>query len=237
MAILPCRAEGLSFRADGKPLLGPLDLELDDGGTTVILGHNGAGKSLLLNLLHGLMPPSAGHVRWLGPDGADNRRRQAMVFQKPVMLRRSVLANVEYGLKLRGVARAERRRRAAIVLQRTGLADIAERQARALSGGEQQRLALARTWVLEPEILFLDEPTASLDPGAIAAVEAIVTEIRDGGTKIVMTTHDMGQARRLADEVIFLARGQVAERGPAGAFFAGPASDPAQAFLEGRLAW
>ena len=210
---------------------------LSAGPKTVILGPNGAGKSLLLRICHGLIPPSAGAVHWTGPNADQSRRRQAMVFQRPVMLRRSVQANVSYALKLNRVEAAARRQRVAETLARTGLADLAARPAMVLSGGEQQRLALARAWALDPEVLFLDEPTASLDPSATAQVEAIIDDMHKGGCKIVLTTHDLGQARRLADEVMFLHRGRVTDRLDAGAFFDGQTSDAAAAFVEGRLHW
>ena len=237
MAILPLVIDGLTYRAGNLTLIEGVTLDIAAGAKTVILGPNGAGKSLLLRLCHGLIGPSAGTVRWTGRDGDEARRRQAMVFQKPVMLRRSVAANVAYGMRLRGVAAVERKARTDGSLERTGLSAYAARPARILSGGERQRLALARAWALEPEVLFLDEPTASLDPGATAAVEAIVEEMHRAGTKIVMTTHDLGQARRLADEIVFLDRGRIAERAAAETFFRCPASEAGRAFLEGRLKW
>ncbi len=237
MAILPLFLDGLTYRAGDLMLIDGVSLEIADGAKTVILGPNGAGKSLLLRLCHGLIRPSAGTVRWQGADGSNARRRQAMVFQKPVMLRRSARANLAYGLRLHGIPAAERQARIEQALARTGLNPLAGRPAAVLSGGERQRLALARAWALEPEVLFLDEPTASLDPGATAAVEAIVEEIHRAGTKIVMTTHDLGQARRLADEIIFLDRGRVTERAAAEVFFRCPASEAGQAFIEGRLVW
>ncbi len=237
MAILPLFLDGLTYRAGDLMLIDGVSLEIADGAKTVILGPNGAGKSLLLRLCHGLIRPSAGTVRWQGADGSNARRRQAMVFQKPVMLRRSARANLAYGLRLHGIPAAERQARIEQALARTGLSPLAGRPAAVLSGGERQRLALARAWALEPEVLFLDEPTASLDPGATAAVEAIVEEIHRAGTKIVMTTHDLGQARRLADEIIFLDRGRVTERAAAEVFFRCPASEAGQAFIEGRLVW
>ena len=237
MAILPLVLDGLTYRAGNLTLIEGVTLDITAGAKTVILGPNGSGKSLLLRLCHGLIGPSAGTVRWTGGEAGDSRRRQAMVFQKPVMLRRSVAGNVAYGLRLRGVPAAEREARIERSLERTGLSTLAGRPASVLSGGERQRLALARAWALEPEVLFLDEPTASLDPGATAAVEAIVEEIHGAGTKIVMTTHDLGQARRLSDEIVFLDRGQVAERAATEVFFAGPASEAGRAFLEGRLTW
>ena len=160
-----------------------------------------------------------------------------MVFQRPVMLRRSALANVTYGLKLAGVSRHERELRAHDVLDAVGLALVAHKPARVLSGGEQQRLALARAWALGPEVLFLDEPTANLDPGSTRDVETIVGQIRAGGTKIVMTTHNLGQARRLGDEILFLSQGRLVERAPVAQFFQQPKSAEAAAFIRGELPW
>jgi tungstate transport system ATP-binding protein len=160
-----------------------------------------------------------------------------MVFQRPVMLRRSALANVAYALKAAHVARRERARRAAEALEHVGLADLAEHPARVLSGGEQQRLALARAWALRPDVLFLDEPTANLDPSATKEVESIITAIHATGAKIVMSTHNLGQARRLGDEVLFLHQGRLVERAPVETFFKRPASAEAAAFIKGELPW
>ncbi|HEX7967438.1 MAG TPA: ATP-binding cassette domain-containing protein [Stellaceae bacterium] len=238
-SILPLRLDRVSYAAGGVTLLSEVDLALAAGPRSIVLGPNGAGKSLLLRLCHGLLEPSSGRVAWgggaLAPDMV--RRQQAMVFQHPVLLRRSAAANVDYALSLRGVPRAARRLRVAEALDRVGLAALARRPARVLSGGERQRLALARAWALQPQVLFLDEPTASLDPAATRAVEEIIDAFHRAGTKIIMTTHDLGQARRLADEVVFLHRGRVLERAPASTFFAGPTSEAARAFLAGELPW
>lgn len=231
--ILPLRAEGLGFSAGGIAILSDVSLTVEAGSPSIIVGPNGAGKSVLLRLLHGLLAPSTGRVLWAG----DAARRQAMVFQRPVLLRRSVLANAVYPLKLAGVAAAEREPRARAALEMVGLAALADRPARRLSGGEQQRLALARAAALSPEVLFLDEPCASLDPTATRAVEEIVGTLAARGTKIVMTTHDLGQARRLAGEVLFLNRGRLREQTPAAAFFNQPATPEAAAFLRGELVW
>ncbi len=235
-SILPLRLEKLGYAAGGEMLIEAIDVELAAGPRTVILGPNGAGKSLLLRLCHGLLQPTAGHVRWRG-DGALLRRRQAMVFQRPVMLRRSAAGNIAFALRLRGIPRRVRQAKIAETLARTGLSALAHLPARVLSGGEQQRLALARAWALEPEVLFLDEPTASLDPAATRAVEALVNDIHRSGTKVVMTTHDLAQARRLADEILFLNHGRLIEAGPAERFFARPATPEAAAFLKGELMW
>lgn len=198
-------------------------------GRTVILGPNGAGKSTLLRLMHGLLKPSAGHLRWSGD------LRQAMVFQRPVVLRRSVLANVAYGLLVRGLDRQSRERRALEMLERVGLEHLARRPARVLSGGEQQRIALARAWAIDPQVLFLDEPTASLDPASSREVERIIGEIAAAGTRIVMTTHNLGLAKRVAEEVLMLDCGSLVEQTPAGVFFASPASVEGRRFLEDEI--
>lgn len=222
-----------------EPFVVVQDLSLTEGRTeiirtmslalaaprTLILGPNGAGKSTLLRLIHGLLKPSSGIVRWPRP------LRQAMVFQRPVVLRRSVLANVAYGLLVRGLERKDRERRATEMLERVGLAHLAARQARVLSGGEQQRIALARAWAIDPQVLFLDEPTASLDPASSREVERIIREIAAAGTHIVMTTHNLGLAKRTAQEILFLDRGILAEQTPAGTFFAAARSPQARSFL------
>ena len=233
-AILPLRLENVSFAAGGRTIIERATLSLEAGPSTIILGANGAGKSVLMRLMHGLLAPTTGRVAWSG-EGA--RRRQAMVFQRPVMLRRSAIANVTYVLEVAGVPAAERERLAADALWEVGLRDLAHRPARVLSGGEQQRLALARAWALHPEVLFLDEPTANLDPSATREIETIIKAFDAAGTKIVMSTHSLGQARRLGDEVIYLHQGRVLERAPIDRFFPHPASPEAAAFVKGELPW
>ncbi|MCA3356653.1 MAG: ATP-binding cassette domain-containing protein [Roseomonas sp.] len=235
-SILPLRAEGLCFSAGDVEILRDISLTITAGPPTMLIGANGAGKSVLLRLLHGLLKPSAGRVFW-AMTTEHAVRRQAMVFQRPVLLRRSVLANTLYPLTLAGVASEERLTRAEEALALVGLADRAADPARKLSVGQQQRLALARAAALQPELLFLDEPAASLDPAATRAVEEIVLKLATRGTKIVMTTHDLAQARRLAGDVVFLHRGSVLEQAPAEAFFRQPASATARAFLRGELVW
>ena len=235
-SILPLRAEGLCFSAGDVEILRDISLTITAGPPTMLIGANGAGKSVLLRLLHGLLKPSAGRVFWSCPP-EHAARRQAMVFQRPVLLRRSVLANTLYPLTLAGVASGDRLTRAEEALALVGLADRAADPARKLSVGQQQRLALARAAALQPELLFLDEPAASLDPAATRAVEEIVLKLAARGTKIIMTTHDLAQARRLAGDVVFLHRGSVLEQAPAEAFFRQPASATARAFLRGELVW
>jgi tungstate transport system ATP-binding protein len=233
--VLPLILDQVSFAVEGRTIIDRVSMEITEGSRTIILGPNGAGKSVLMRLCHGLLRPTSGAIRWGGPGGG--RQRQAMVFQRPVMLRRSALSNIVYGLKLAGVAREERELRARDVLEAVGLASVAERPARVLSGGEQQRLAVARAWALGPEVLFLDEPTANLDPGAVRDLESLVGQIHAGGTKIVMSTHNLGQARRLGDEILFLAQGRLVERTPVERFFTKPASAEADAFIRGELPW
>ena len=235
--ILPLTFQDVSFEIGGIRLIKDLNCTLEAGPRTMILGANGAGKSLFLRLCHGLIRPTTGRVLWQGAKGRDPADAQAMVFQRPVMLRRSVAANVDYALKLRGMAAAERRAAVEDALGHTGLRRLADNPARVLSVGEQQKLALARAWALQPEVLFLDEPTANLDPAATHAVEQIINAIDAAGTRIVMTTHDLGQARRLGDEVMFLNRGRLLEKTPAERFFSEPENDLAQAFLKGELLW
>ncbi|MFO1350267.1 MAG: ATP-binding cassette domain-containing protein [Gammaproteobacteria bacterium] len=225
----------VSFAASGRVLLEPVDLRVASGERLVVLGPNGAGKSLLLRIGHGLLVPTAGRVLW--SDAAGAGPRQAMVFQRPVLLRRSVAANIEYALAASGFPRRRRKTEVQRVLAATGLGEHAAQPARTLSGGEQQRLALARAWVLQPALLFLDEPTAHLDPAATRAVEAIVTAIHADGATVVMTTHDLGQARRHADQIAFLHRGRLLEHTPAHQFFERPQSAEARAFLAGELLW
>ncbi len=235
--ILPLAFRDVSLEIGGTRLIKDLNCTLEAGPRTMILGANGAGKSLFLRLCHGLIRPTTGRVLWQGAKGRDPADAQAMVFQRPVMLRRSVAANVDYALKLRGMAAAERRAAVEDALGHTGLRRLSLTPARVLSIGEQQKLALARAWALQPEVLFLDEPTASLDPTATHAVEQIINAIDAAGTRIVMTTHDLGQARRLGDEVMFLNRGRLLEMAPADRFFKKPENDLAQAFLKGELLW
>jgi len=235
--MLPLVLDGVCFAAGGRAIIDRVSCEIGNGPRTVILGPNGAGKSVLMRLCHGLLQPTAGMITWNGRKNGRRPHDQAMVFQRPVMLRRSALANIIYGLKLAGVSRTECELRARDVLEVVGLAALADRPARVLSGGEQQRLALARAWALGPEVLFLDEPTANLDPNSTRDIESIISAIHATGTKIIMTTHNLGQARRLGDEILFLHDGRLVERALVGTFFAAPASAEAAQFIKGELPW
>lgn len=235
--ILPMTGTGLRVVRDGRVLIDGLDIEISGRAhTTVFVGPNGAGKSLLLRLLAGLVAPDAGHVLWAGDAPSDRNRPQVgVVFQRPVLLRRSAIANVEYALKVAGVATRDRRERASAALADAGLAAVADSPARLLSGGEQQRLALARALALHPSVVFLDEPTANVDPASTAAIERRLCAARDRGTRIVLVTQDLGQARRLADDVLFMHMGRIVERAPAAAFFAAPQTREAAMFLNGEI--
>jgi len=215
-----------------ETLIDNINLTVSDPGITVVMGSNGAGKSLLLRLIHGLLKPSSGHILWNGRDlDLATRRRQALVFQKPVLMRRSVAANIDFVLKA-GHHRRKRRNR---ILEETGLLRQGHQAARLLSGGEQQRLALARALATSPEILLLDEPCASIDGGATLQIENLLKQTRDRGVKIMLVTHDTGQARRLADDIIFMHNGRMLEHRPAREFFASPKSAAAHAYLNGQI--
>jgi tungstate transport system ATP-binding protein len=207
---------------------------LADSAPTVLIGPNGAGKTTLLRAAMGLIPVSRGRITWGGRDTAAPERR-AILFQRPVMLRRSTAGNVRYALAAAGVPRAARNQRAAELLALVGLEGLERRPARRLSGGEQQRLALARALARDPAVLFLDEPTASLDPAATKAIEDIVRAVTARGVKVVMSTHDLGQAKRLAGDVVLLHRGRLIESGPASEFFAHPRTQDARTFIAGEL--
>ena len=231
--MLPLVLDRVSFQVGGRAIIDGVSAEIGAGPRTIILGPNGAGKSVLMRLCHGLLEQTSGSIAWRGANGG--RQRQAMVFQRPFMLRRPVLANVIYGMKLAGIGPRERVLRARDVLEAVGLWHLADRPARTLSGGEQQRVALARAWALNPEVLFLDEPTANLDPGAVRDIESIIAQIHASGTKIIMTTHNLGQAKRLGDEILFLHQGRLVERAPVGRFFRQPAAREAAMFIRDEI--
>jgi len=233
--ILPLQLEQAGYAVAGAALLEEISLAIPAGRRLIVMGANGAGKSLLLRLCHGLIEPTSGRRIWA--NGEARPQVQAMVFQRPVLLRRSVAANLAYPLRLRGMGRANCREIVTQTLERFGLAALADRPARLLSGGEQQRLALARAWAMRPQILFLDEPTSALDPSATRIIEAMIESFSAEGITIVMSTHNLGQARRLAQDIAFLHRGRLIEHGPADIFFEGPKAPEAHAFLAGDLIW
>jgi tungstate transport system ATP-binding protein len=236
-SILPLSLREVGYAVGGRVLLDRLSFTLQAGRRLVVIGPNGAGKSLTLRICHGLIAPTSGSVAWADADERHLRRRQAMVFQRPVLLRRSARANILHALSLAGIAWSRRAALADDALARFGLADLAKSPARVLSGGEQQRLAMARAWALTPDVLLLDEPTSALDPGATRSIEAMIGAFHARGVAILMTTHDLGQARRIADDIVFLHAGRVVEAGPAESFFARPRTEEARAFLAGELLW
>jgi tungstate transport system ATP-binding protein len=236
---LPLQLSNVSYQAftltGNIDILSQVSLNILPNSRTVILGPNGAGKSVLLRIMHGLLLPTQGHVQWASNDVS----AQAMVFQKPIMLRRSAIANIEFALqvsnKSRSTTKLNIKQQALSSLQKAGIAHLADRQARQCSGGEQQRIALARAWALEPEVLFLDEPSASLDPSATKIVENTIQAIHETGTSIVMTSHDLGQAKRLASRIIFMHQGRIEADCDADTFFHQPPSINARNFLDGLL--
>jgi tungstate transport system ATP-binding protein len=231
---LPLVLDDVSLQAGATGILDRLSLTIRPGPPTLIVGPNGAGKTSLLRLCMGLVAPSAGRVSWGGRTDSSPVRR-AILFQRPIMLRRTAAANVAYALAHSGTPRSQRPPRVAALLDSVGLSDLAQRPARRLSGGEQQRLALARALARDPEVLLLDEPTANLDPAAARSVEEIVLKAAQSGIKIVMASHDLGQVRRLAGDVIFLVRGALCEQGRAVDFLDHPTTPEAAAFVRGDL--
>ncbi|NCF34994.1 MAG: ATP-binding cassette domain-containing protein [Gammaproteobacteria bacterium] len=231
-SLLPLEVDALCYRVEREDLLKDISVTVDSAGITGILGPNGAGKSLFLRLLHGLLEPVSGEIRW-HHQRLDKtiRRRQALVFQKPVLMRRSVAANIDFVLNP-GTRSRQRRDE---VLQHAGLYRQRSQPARLLSGGEQQRLALARALATEPEVLLLDEPCASLDSATTLQIENLLQETSARGVKIVLVTHDIGQARRLADDVIFMHGGRLLEYQTASTFFDSPSSSQARAYLDGKI--
>jgi len=231
---LPIVLEDASFAAGGVTILDRISLAVAAGSPTVLIGPNGAGKTTLLRLIMGLVAPTHGRVTWGGRENVPPTHR-AIVFQRPTMLRRSAAGNIRYALAAAGVPRAKREARAGELCALVGLDGLGDRAARKLSGGEQQRLALARALAKEPQILLLDEPTASLDPAATKAIEDVIRAVVGRGIKVVMSTHDLHEARRLAGEIVLMHRGRVIESGPADAFFCAPSSADSRRFIAGEL--
>ena len=233
-SILPLRIDAAEVRRRGVRLIGPIDLTLGKADVTMVLGPNGSGKTSLLRLMHALERAAEGRVDWSVPE-ADARARRAFVFQTPTMMRRNVTDSIAYALTVSGAKRSEARERAREMARKVGLAHALDRSARVLSGGEKQKLAVARALIRQPEVLFLDEPCANLDGRATREIEAILTDAKARNTRIVMSTHDLGQAKRLADEVVFMLKGCVHETGPADRFFSTPEAPEARAVLNGQI--
>jgi tungstate transport system ATP-binding protein len=231
---LPIMLVDVTVAAGAVTVLDHVTLTIGTGDPTVLIGPNGAGKTTLLRVAMGLVPVSHGLITWSGRESLPPTRR-AILFQRPAMLRRSTAGNVRYALAAAHVPRAQRAERADALLVEVGLKGLARRPARRLSGGEQQRLALARALARDPDVLFLDEPAASLDPAATKSIEDTVRAISARGVKVVMSTHDLGQAKRVGGDVVFLHRGRLIETGPAADFFAAPRSNEARKFISGEL--
>ncbi len=231
---LPIDLTEASYRIGDVNAIDRVTLSIAPGGPTVLIGPNGSGKTTLIRLAMGLLVPTAGHVRYGGRERVPPRRR-AIVFQRPAMLRRGAAANLAYALSSAGVRRDRQAERISELLALVGLSGLGERPARRMSGGEQQRLALARALARDPEILFLDEPTASLDPAATKAVEDVIGKVAARGIKVVMSTHDFGEARRIGGEIVLMHRGRIVEVTPTAEFFAGPKTDEGRRFVAGEL--
>lgn len=233
-ADLPIAFDNVTVAAGAITILDAITLTLIPGAPTVLIGPNGSGKTTLLHTAMGLIMPSHGRITWGGRENVPPMRR-AIVFQRPAMLRRSVSGNIRYALRAAKIPRPEHDSRIGELLELVGLEHLAARAACRLSGGEQQRLALARALARDPAVLFLDEPTASLDPAATKAIEDAVHAVSERGIKVVMSTHDLGEARRLAGEIVMLHRGRVVETGVASSFFNTPQTGEAKTFLAGEL--
>lgn len=229
--------DGATVRFGAVTALRDVRLQLRRGDRLALVGANGSGKTTLLRTLNGLLPPSEGRRALHRLRGSDRWPVSAMLFQRPFLLHLSVWRNLMLALWLGGVPRAERRARGLDALARVGLQATAERPARALSGGQQQRLALARAWALQPDILFLDEPTASLDPSAKREVEALIDDFARSGMTLVMSTHNLGQVKRLATRVAYLEAGRLVVDRPVDQFFNDALPPEAAQFLKGELPW
>jgi tungstate transport system ATP-binding protein len=231
---LPIVFAEIGIVAGEVTILDDVSLSIEPGPPTVLIGANGSGKTTLLRAAMGLIPVSRGRITWAGREVSPPTGR-AILLQRPVMLRRSAAGNVRYALGAAGVPRAEHDPRTANLLALVGLEGLQRRPARQLSGGEQQRLALARALARDPAVLFLDEPTASLDPYATKAIEDVVRAVTGRGVKVVISTHDLGQAKRISGEIVLLHRGRLIETGPAAEFFANPRTREAKQFIGGEL--
>ncbi|MGE0279270.1 MAG: ATP-binding cassette domain-containing protein [Rhizobiaceae bacterium] len=231
---LPILLEDVGVRIGAVTILDRVSLTIGSGAPTVLIGPNGSGKTTLLRVLMGLQAPTSGHITWGGRNEAQPDKR-AIVFQRPTMLRRSASGNLRYALKAANVARNAHTQRIAELLQLVGLETLGERPARRLSGGEQQRLALARALARDPALLLLDEPAASLDPAAAKAIEDTIAAISARSVKVVMSTHNLGQAKRLAGDIVVMHRGSIVEHGPASDILENPRTPEARAFLSGEL--
>ena len=232
---LPLLMQDVTYKTQGAVLINNINLQITSSGSTIILGHNGSGKSLLLKLLHGVIQPSSGLVSWNNLTPITNQYWRTFLLQRPTFFNRSVLFNIEFVLRIADIPSNERKERYEQALEICGLTDLRNRSAHSLSGGELQKLSLARAWVLRPSVVLLDEPTVALDPPSVIGFEDIIQQFKQSHTKVIMTTHDLAQAKRLADEIVFIDRGEILEQSNAEKFFSGPTSSQAQNFISGKL--
>jgi len=232
--MFPIIASNLSVTVRQKRIIGPIDLTINEGGTTVLMGPNGAGKTTLLKALHGIIRLASGQVSFADPVDLV-QPRQSFVFQSPIMLRRSVLENLAYPLLINGQDKQSAMEKARTWASKIGLSTHMDRPAPFLSGGEKQKIALARALITSPKLLFLDEPTASLDGAATVEIEALLSEAQSTGTTIIMSTHNIGQARRMANSVLFIKDGQINAHSTADTFFETPPTQAAQKFIAGDI--
>lgn len=233
-SILPINVRDAVVKKRRQILLGPISLALPEHGFTMVIGPNGAGKTTLLRLIYGLEFPKHGDISWNLPK-SEVQKHQAFIFQTPIMMRRSVVDNICYPLLTRGINKSAAQEQAKQWAQKVGLGEMCARDAMVLSGGEKQKLAIARALIIKPQILFLDEPTTNLDGKSTREIEELLLQTYHNGTRIVMTTHNLAQAKRLASDIIFLNKGQLMEQGTADAFFNQPSSSTIQQFLHGDI--
>lgn len=231
----PLRMENASYSINEATLIRNLDLEINSDGTSIILGHNGAGKSLLLKLFHGVIKPNNGKVTWNSQQPNIYQYWRTFLLQRPTFFNQSIEYNIEFVLRIAGIDKDQHKQRCEQALEVCGLTHLRQRNTRSLSGGELQKVSLARAWVLEPSVILLDEPTVALDPPSVISFESIIQQFVNSGSKIIMTTHDLSQAERLANEIIFIDKGTLIEQSDALNFFAGPSSNQAQKFVSGEL--
>ncbi len=221
----------LSFQRGDKKILSDISITFPKTGISVIMGPNGAGKSVLLRTIIGLLKPDSGHVI-LNPEFAG---KTALVFQRPVLIRRTVYGNLHHALGIAGFPRRQRRSRIEELIAIGGLTGLENLPARSLSGGEQQRLQMVRALSSNPKLILLDEPSASLDPQSTHAIEEIIKSTSDKNVKLVLVTHDIGQAKRLADDVTFIHKGKILEQNSSPGYFNSPSTPEVKSYLEGDL--
>jgi len=232
---LPLSMKQVSYSTRGAALIHDFNLEINTPGISMILGHNGAGKSLLLKLLHGVISPSSGHIYWNNQTPSIHQYWRTFLLQRPTFFNQSIESNIEFVLRIAGIDKSEHKQRCTQALETCGLSHLSQRNTTSLSGGELQKASLARAWVLKPSVILLDEPTVALDPPSVISFENIIQQFEKSGTKIIMTTHDLAQAKRLAKEIVFIDKGEMIEQSEASSFFVGPASSQAQSFISGKL--